>query len=133
VRAALPQRIMGVKYSFPSNLHLSRECVDLISKIFQANPSNRISIAGIRAHPWFLKNLPEELRDGGAAAQARVPSLSLRIPSPLARTPGSSKTCRRSCVTAARPRRRAFPPSPCAFPPPWRAPLVPQKPAGGAA
>jgi serine/threonine-protein kinase SRK2 len=68
------QRIMGVKYSFPSNLHLSRECVDLISKIFQANPGNRISIAGIRVHPWFLKNLPEELVDGGRAAQVhRVP------------------------------------------------------------
>ena len=60
---------MGVKYSFPSNLHLSRECVDLISKVFQANPGNRISIAGIRMHPWFLKNLPEELLDGGRAAQ----------------------------------------------------------------
>ena len=62
---------MGVKYSFPSNLHLSRECVDLISKVFQANPGNRISIAGIRIHPWFLKNLPEELLDGGRAAQVR--------------------------------------------------------------
>ncbi len=60
---------MGVKYSFPANLALSRECVDLISKIFQANPSNRISISGIRSHPWFLKNLPEELIDGGRAAQ----------------------------------------------------------------
>lgn len=55
------QRIMGVKYSFPSNLHLSRECVDLISKIFIGNPSNRITITGIRNHPWFKKNLPEEL------------------------------------------------------------------------
>jgi len=66
------QRIMGVKYSFPSNLHLSRECVDLISKIFQANPGNRISIGGIRQHPWFTKNLPEELRDGGRAAQVQT-------------------------------------------------------------
>ena len=63
---------MGVKYSFPSNLHLSRECVDLISKIFQANPGNRISIGGIRSHPWFMKNLPEELLDGGRAAQVRL-------------------------------------------------------------
>ncbi len=53
---------MGVKYSFPSSLALSRECVDLITKIFVANPANRISIGGIRAHPWFLKNLPEELQ-----------------------------------------------------------------------
>ena len=53
---------MGVKYSFPSNLQLSKDCVDLISKIFVGNPANRINIAGIRMHPWFLKNLPEELK-----------------------------------------------------------------------
>ena len=56
------QRIMGVKYSFPSNLQLSTSCVDLISKVFVGNPANRVNITGIRAHPWFLKNLPEELR-----------------------------------------------------------------------
>lgn len=61
------QRIMSVKYSFPSNLHLSRECLDLISRIFVANPHQRISIGQIQQHPWFLKNLPEELRDGGVA------------------------------------------------------------------
>ncbi|KAK9799366.1 hypothetical protein WJX73_002909 [Symbiochloris irregularis] len=66
------QRIMGVKYSFPSNLQLSKDCVDLISKIFVGNPANRINIAGIRMHPWFLKNLPEELKDGGKAAQAKM-------------------------------------------------------------
>lgn len=30
---------MSVKYSFPANLHLSRECLDLISRIFVANPA----------------------------------------------------------------------------------------------
>ena len=70
------QRIMGVKYSFPASLHLSRECVDLIARIFVGNPANRISIAGIQKHPWFLKNLPEELADGGEAARA------LMAPSP---------------------------------------------------
>ena len=56
------QRIMGVKYSFPANLHISRECLDMMSKIFLANPANRISIAGIKSHPWFTKNLPDELK-----------------------------------------------------------------------
>lgn len=55
------QRIMGVKYSFPSNLALSKECLDLISKIFVGNPSARITLAGVKQHPWFLKNLPDEL------------------------------------------------------------------------
>jgi serine/threonine-protein kinase SRK2 len=56
------QRIMGVKYSFPANLHLSKECLDLISRIFMANPGQRIKISEIKSHPWFLKNLPEELK-----------------------------------------------------------------------
>eukprot|EP00891_Asterochloris_glomerata_P004326 jgi/Astpho2/4326/Aster-07415 len=63
------QRIMGVKYSWPSNLHLTRECVDMMNKIFVSNPAQRINIAGIQAHPWFTKNLPDELKDGGKAAQ----------------------------------------------------------------
>ncbi|KAK9868215.1 hypothetical protein WJX84_001094 [Apatococcus fuscideae] len=63
------QRIMGVKYSFPSNLHLSRECLDLMSRIFVGNPINRISMKGIKEHAWFQKNLPDELKDGGRTAQ----------------------------------------------------------------
>lgn len=56
------QRIMNVKYKFPDNLHLSRECLDIISRIFVANPGERITIAQIKQHPWFLRNLPDELR-----------------------------------------------------------------------
>lgn len=55
------QRIMSVKYSFPVNLPLSAECHDLMSKIFVANPAKRISLSGIKQHPWFTKNLPPEL------------------------------------------------------------------------
>lgn len=55
------QRIMNVRYSFPPNLKISPECLDLIAKIFLANPTQRITIADIKAHPWFLKNLPAEL------------------------------------------------------------------------
>ena len=58
------QRIMGVKYSWPSNLHLTRECVDMMNKVFVSNPAQRINIAGIQAHPWFTKNLPDELKVG---------------------------------------------------------------------
>ncbi len=56
------QRIMNVKYKFPDNLHLSRECLDIIGRIFVANPASRITIAQIKQHPWFLRNLPDELR-----------------------------------------------------------------------
>lgn len=64
------QRIMGVKYSFPANLPLSRECHDLMARIFVANPGERISITGIKQHPWFVKNLPPELQDDGVRAAA---------------------------------------------------------------
>lgn len=52
---------MNVKYSFPPQLAISAECADLIGRIFVANPAQRIAIADIRRHPWFLKNLPAEL------------------------------------------------------------------------
>jgi serine/threonine-protein kinase SRK2 len=68
------QRIMGVKYSFPANLQLSRECLDLMHRTFVANPAQRISIADIKQHPWYVRNLPPELRDDGAAAANAVPS-----------------------------------------------------------
>lgn len=57
------QRIMGVKFSFPPGLRISTECQDLISRIFVANPANRIAITDIRRHAWFLRNLPAELAD----------------------------------------------------------------------
>ena len=36
------QKIMSVDYAFPKNLPLSRECFDLVGRIFVANPSKRI-------------------------------------------------------------------------------------------
>lgn len=66
------QRIMSVKYSFPSNLQLSKECLDLISKIFVSSTGQRVTIASIKKHPWFLKNLPEELKDGGRALKLQM-------------------------------------------------------------
>lgn len=52
---------MGVKYAFPANQRISPECLDLVARIFNADPTGRITMADIRRHPWFLKNLPAEL------------------------------------------------------------------------
>lgn len=73
------QRIMGVKYTFPSGLQLSRECHDLMARIFIANPAQRISIEGIKKHPWFLKNLPPELIDDGVGVAASRPPPSQSV------------------------------------------------------
>jgi serine/threonine-protein kinase SRK2 len=68
------QRIMGVKYAFPAALTISRDCADLVARVFVANPAQRITLAQLKQHPWFRKNLPPELADDGAgAAAARRP------------------------------------------------------------
>lgn len=55
------QRILNVQYSIPD--HISPLCQHLISRIFVANPSMRITMPEIRNHEWFLKNLPADLMD----------------------------------------------------------------------
>lgn len=73
------QRIMGVRYSFPANLRLSEDCLNLIQKIFVANPSARVTLQGLKTHRWFLTNLPEELKDGGMAVRGRMTSSHQRV------------------------------------------------------
>lgn len=57
-------RIMSIQYSIPDYVRVSTECREVLSKIFVADPSKRITIPTIRKHPWFLKKLPRELADG---------------------------------------------------------------------
>ncbi|CAI9116253.1 OLC1v1017351C1 [Oldenlandia corymbosa var. corymbosa] len=59
-------RILTVNYSIPEQVRISIECRHLLSRIFVANPEKRISISEIRKHPWYLKNLPVELIEGGS-------------------------------------------------------------------
>ncbi|EPS73443.1 stress kinase, partial [Genlisea aurea] len=54
-------KIVAAQYHVPDYVHFSQDCKDLLSQIFKANPSERITINEIKKHPWFLKNLPEEL------------------------------------------------------------------------
>ena len=55
------QRIMAVKYAFPTGAEISESCRDLLSRIFVGQPQQRITVQGIKAHPWFLQALPNEL------------------------------------------------------------------------
>lgn len=41
-------------------LQLSKECMDLLNKIFVIDSSKRISLQGIRDHPWYHMPLPEQ-------------------------------------------------------------------------
>ncbi|KAI3787527.1 hypothetical protein L1987_42062 [Smallanthus sonchifolius] len=57
-------RIVSVQYSIPDYVRVSADCRHLLSHIFVANPSKRITIEEIKKHPWFLKNMPKELVEG---------------------------------------------------------------------
>ncbi|KAI3726257.1 hypothetical protein L1987_66054 [Smallanthus sonchifolius] len=56
-------RILHVQYSIPENIQISPECRHLISRIFVGDPTQRITMAEIKQHEWFLKNLPTNLMD----------------------------------------------------------------------
>ncbi|KAL6501275.1 Serine/threonine-protein kinase srk2a [Orobanche hederae] len=65
------QRIMAVQYKIPEFVHISQGCRQLLSRIFVANSSRRITIKEIKSNPWFMKNLPRELSDASQAAYYR--------------------------------------------------------------
>ncbi|XP_022763299.1 serine/threonine-protein kinase SRK2A-like [Durio zibethinus] len=73
-------RIMSVQYKIPDYVHISQECRHLLSRIFVASPSRRITIKDIKSHPWFLKNLPRELTEAAQVAYYRKenPTFSLQ-------------------------------------------------------
>ncbi|OAY39800.1 serine/threonine-protein kinase SRK2A isoform X1 [Manihot esculenta] len=64
-------RIMAVQYKIPDYVHISQDCRHLLSRIFVASPSRRITIKDIKSHPWFLKNLPRELTETAQAMYYR--------------------------------------------------------------
>ncbi|KAE8694960.1 Serine/threonine-protein kinase SRK2H [Hibiscus syriacus] len=72
------QRIMAVQYNIPDYVHISQDCRNLLSRLFVAHPSRRITLKEIKNHPWFLKNLPRELTDTAQAAYYRS-----GIPNPI--------------------------------------------------
>ncbi|KAJ1273602.1 hypothetical protein BS78_06G294600 [Paspalum vaginatum] len=60
-------RIMSVQYKIPEYVHVSQNCRHLLSRIFVANPYKRITMSEIKTHPWYLKNLPRELKEEAQA------------------------------------------------------------------
>ncbi|GMY12648.1 serine/threonine-protein kinase [Fagus crenata] len=74
------QKIMAVQYKVPDYVHISQDCKHLLSRLFVANPSRRITLKEIKNHPWFLKNLPRELTESSQAIyyQRDNPSFSLQ-------------------------------------------------------
>jgi len=56
------RNIKMANYNWPRGLHLTDEVKDLVNRILVPHSEQRITIDGIMQHPWYLKNLPDELR-----------------------------------------------------------------------
>ncbi|KAE9591902.1 hypothetical protein Lal_00038973 [Lupinus albus] len=74
-------RIMAVQYKIPDYVHISQDCIHLLSHIFVANPTKRVTIKEIKSHPWFLKNLPRELTEMAQAVYYRKENPTFSIQS----------------------------------------------------
>eukprot|EP00798_Chlamydomonas_sp_ICE-L_P011219 gene11219-18846_t len=55
----LIMRILKAEYTTP--VKASEDCADLLTKILVTDPTKRISIEGIKAHPWFCQDLSPRL------------------------------------------------------------------------
>jgi serine/threonine-protein kinase SRK2 len=71
-------RINARQYTFPAGLKLSDGIRDLFDKIFVVDPAARLTVAGIRAHPWFNMR-PAADSGAAAAAAAAVPPASQSV------------------------------------------------------
>ena len=52
------RRIVNAEYTLPADEPVSGQCADLVRRILVADPRKRLSMEGIKKHPWFLKDLP---------------------------------------------------------------------------
>lgn len=50
-------------FTYPPDLQLSVPCQQLIRRMLEKDPRQRITIAEVQRDPWFLKNLSRELMD----------------------------------------------------------------------
>lgn len=55
------RKIMKAEYTLPHDVKLSSSCEDLIRQMFTIDPTQRVSVAGIKQHPWYSAPLPESL------------------------------------------------------------------------
>ena len=61
MNAKVNQRIIRAQYEIPSSVHISREALDLLSKLFVSDPKKRITAPQIQQHPWLSGELASTL------------------------------------------------------------------------
>ena len=66
-------KIMKLEYRIPDKLNLTPCVKDLLARIFVKDPAQRITIAEIKQHGWYLHRLPYELQEGYKGFERCVP------------------------------------------------------------
>ncbi len=56
--SAYLRKVLQAEYAIPSDLNISAACRDLMSRLMVPNPEERLTMEGIKTHPWFLADLP---------------------------------------------------------------------------
>lgn len=57
------EKMVNQRYYIPRETNITEECLDLLRRMLLPEPSARLSMEAIMAHPWFVKNLPPEAVD----------------------------------------------------------------------
>jgi serine/threonine protein kinase len=71
-----------MQWSIPNGIEISAECRDLLTRMLVRNPDDRITMAEIHKHPWFIANLPVEVRQGSSSwCRAFTFHIELRVSS----------------------------------------------------
>ena len=52
------RKIVSAQYVLPSDVPVSAECADLLTRVLVADPHVRLSMDDIKRHPWFNQDLP---------------------------------------------------------------------------
>ncbi len=79
-----------VVFDSPQWKNYSRECIDLIFKLLNKNPENRISLEKVLTHPWFDKLSKDFDKSMGAITSQQIQKTKFQpnyvsITSPTAR------------------------------------------------
>ena len=87
-------KIMQAQYVLPTDLDLSDSAKDLLRQLFSIDPVQRISIRGIKQHPWFTKALPVALE---ARSSFFFCCCCCRIPRPCSSQDWERSQCYQHC------------------------------------
>ncbi|KAK9813840.1 hypothetical protein WJX73_001401 [Symbiochloris irregularis] len=54
-----PRLVVNAQYNLPDDIQVSMSCKNLLKDLLVPDPHRRITMEGIKAHPWFLFELPD--------------------------------------------------------------------------